>query len=114
MIERRHTNRRDFLHDDVPPDVIYELTNAAEQEEAHVVQLVSPQHKIIAARLSEEAEATQKADPRYLEELRAWTTTDLRRRDGISITAIPRTDEGSELSLWFATSTSLERDGYRG
>ena len=33
MIERRHTNRRDFFDEDVPPDVIYELTTAAEQEE---------------------------------------------------------------------------------
>ena len=34
MIERRHTNRRDFFEENVPPDVIYELTTAAEQEEA--------------------------------------------------------------------------------
>ena len=29
MIERRHTNRRDFFDEDVPPDVISELTTAA-------------------------------------------------------------------------------------
>ena len=32
MIDRRHTNRRDFFDEDVPPEVIYELTTAAEQE----------------------------------------------------------------------------------
>ena len=40
MIERRHTNRRDFIDEDVPPDVIYELTTAAEQEETSLIQIV--------------------------------------------------------------------------
>ena len=61
MIERRHTNRRDFFEENVPPDVIYELTTAAEQEEAALVQIVDPEQKIIAAQLSQEAEAIQSA-----------------------------------------------------
>ena len=71
MIERRHTNRRDFFDEDVPPDVIYELTTAAEQEEASLVQIVEPEHKMVAAQLSREAEAIQNADPRYQAELQA-------------------------------------------
>ena len=49
MIEKRHTNRRDFFDEDVPPDVIYELTTAAEQEEASLVEIRKPEHKVIAS-----------------------------------------------------------------
>jgi hypothetical protein len=96
MIERRHTNRRDFFDEDVPPDLIYELTTAAEQEEASLVQIVESEHKMIAAQLSQEAEAIQNADPRYRAELEAWTTTDLHRADGVPVYAIPHTDASSE------------------
>jgi nitroreductase len=96
VIGRRHTNRRDFFDQDVPPDVIYELTTAAEQEEASLVQIVRPEHKMVAAQLSQEAEAIQNADPRYRAELETWTTTDLHRTDGVPVYAIPHTDERSE------------------
>ena len=96
MIERRHTNRRDFFDEDVPPDVIYELTTAAEQEEASLVQIVEPEDKMVAAELSREAEATQSADQRYQAELEAWTTTDLHRTDGVPVYSIPRSGVSSE------------------
>jgi nitroreductase len=96
MIERRHTNRRDFFDQDVRPDVIYELTTAAEQEEASLLQIVKPEHKVVAAELSQEAEAIQSADPGYRAEIETWTTTDLHRTDGVPVYAIPRTDERSE------------------
>jgi hypothetical protein len=96
MIERRHTNRRDFLDEEVPPDVIYELTSAAEQEEASLVQIVEPEHKMIAAQLSREAETIQNTDPQYQTELEAWTTTDLNRTDGVPVSAIPRTNSRFE------------------
>ena len=96
MIEKRHTNRRDFFEENVPPDVIYELTTAAEREEAVLLQIVDPEQKIIAAQLSQEAEAIQNADARDRAELEAWTTTDLHRTDGVPVYAIPHTDERSE------------------
>jgi hypothetical protein len=96
MIDRRHTNRRDFFDQNVPPDVIYELTTAAEQEEASLVQIVKPEHKMVAAQLSQEAETIQNTDQRYQAELQAWTTTDLHRTDGVPVYAIPHTDEHSE------------------
>jgi hypothetical protein len=99
MIERRHTNRRDFFDEEVPPEVIYELTTAAEQEETSLVQIVKPEHKMVAAQLSREAEAVQAADPRYQAELEAWTTTDLHRTDGVPVYAIPRGDAGSESDI---------------
>jgi hypothetical protein len=96
MIERRHTNRRDFFEEDVPPDVIYELTAAAEAEEASLAQIVEPEQKLLAAQLSQEAEAIQNADPQYRQELLAWTTTDLHRTDGVPVYAIPHDDAHSE------------------
>ena len=114
MIERRHTNRRDFFDEDVPPDVIYELTTAAEQEEASLVQIVKPEQKIVAAQLSQEAEAIQNADARYRAELEAWTTTDLHRTDGVPVYAIPQPMSVPSPRLWFATSTLPERDGCQG
>jgi nitroreductase len=96
QIDRRHTNRRDFFDENVPPDVVYELTTAAEQEEASLVQIVEPEQKLAAAQLSQEAEAIQNADPRYRAELETWTTTDLHRTDGVPVYAIPHTDERSE------------------
>ena len=96
MIEKRHTNRRDFFDEDVPPDVIYELTTAADQEEASLVEIRKPEHKVVAAQLSREAETIQNIDPRYQAELQAWTTTDLRRPDGVPVSAMPRTDSRFE------------------
>jgi nitroreductase len=96
MIDRRHTNRRDFFEKNVPPEVIYELTTAAEQEGASLVQIVEPEQKLAAAQLSQEAEAIQNADPRYRAELENWTTTDLHRTDGVPVYAIPHADERSE------------------
>jgi nitroreductase len=96
QIDRRHTNRRDFFEENVPPDVIYELTTAAEQEDASLVQIVEPEQKLAAAHLSQEAEAIQNADPRYRAELETWTTNDLHRTDGVPVYAIPHTDERSE------------------
>jgi nitroreductase len=95
-IERRHTNRRDFFDEDVPPDVIYELTTAAEQEDASLVQIVEPEHKVVAAQLSREAEIIQNTDPRYQAELQAWTTTDLGRTDGVPVSSIPLTNSRFE------------------
>jgi hypothetical protein len=96
VIERRHTNRRDFFDEDVPSDVIYELTTAAEQEETSLVQIVEPEQKVVAAQLSREAETIQNTDPRYQAELQAWTTTDMRRTDGVPVSAIPHTDSRFE------------------
>jgi hypothetical protein len=96
MIDKRHTNRRDFLDEEVPPDVIYELTTAAEQEDTALLEIVKPEHKIVAAELSRRAEAIQNDDARYRAELQEWTTTDLNRTDGVPVYAIPRTDTGSK------------------
>ena len=51
---------------------------------------------MVAAQLSREAETIQNIDPGYQAELQAWTTTDLRRTDGVPVSAIPQTDSRFE------------------
>ena len=113
MIERRHTNRRDFFDEDVPPDVIYELTTAAEQEEASLVQIVEPEHKMVAAQLSQRPRQSRTPIRAIEQSL----------RHGRPLTSIGPTVSRStqfripmpvpSLRLWFATSTLPERDGCR-
>jgi hypothetical protein len=114
MISRRHTNRRDFFDEDVPPDVIYELTTAAEHEEAFLVQIVKPEQKTVAAQLSQTAEAIQTSEPQYRAELEAWTTTDLGRLTAFRSLQFRVPMPVPSLMLWFATSMLQERDGCRG
>jgi hypothetical protein len=47
------------------------------------------------ARLSQRADDIQNVDPAYRAELRAWTTTDLGRRDGVPTSAVPHVDGSS-------------------
>ena len=114
MIERRHTNRRDFFDEDVPPDVIYELTTAAEHEETVAAAHLDPEHRIIAAQLSQEAEAIQsptRSIARSLRHGRLQTCiepTVFRSMQFRILMPIP------SLRLWFVTSTLPERDGCRG
>lgn len=99
VIERRHTNRRDFFEENVPPEVIYELVTAAEQEEASLASITTPQRKLGVAQLCQEADEIQNADPRYRSELLAWTTDDLHRPDGVPVSAVPHRDASTEADL---------------
>ena len=53
------------------------------------------EHLQSTARLSQLADEIENADPAYRAELRAWTTDDGRRRDGVPAAAVPHTDAGS-------------------
>jgi hypothetical protein len=44
------------------------------------------------ARLSQKASALENADPAYRAEIRAWTTDDPARRDGVAAAAVPQVD----------------------
>jgi hypothetical protein len=79
-IDERRTNRRAYEESEpVPETLIHELMSAAGAEGAHLVPVRSPAHRIIVAELTELAERIEQTDPRYLDELRAWTTDDPRR-----------------------------------
>ena len=83
----------DRLPDATQPDLLARLTVLDEPAPWTPLVRLDP---MIAAQLSQEAEAIQNADARYRAELEAWTTTDLHRTDGVPVYAIPHTDERSE------------------
>jgi nitroreductase len=93
-IERRQTNRRRFGTDPVPAELIDELVAAAEAEGAGLFEIVRPEHRVVTAVLSQQADAEQNADPAYRAELRAWTTDDPNRRDGVPASAVPPAEGG--------------------
>ena len=88
-IDDRHTNRRAFLGEPVPTDVIRELVSAAQAEGAYLLPIVERQQRNATAELSRLADQIQEADPAYLAELGQWTTDDPRRRDGVQAASVP-------------------------
>jgi hypothetical protein len=93
-IERRQTNRRRFASDPVPAELIDELTAAAAAEGAGLFEIARPEHRVVTAVLSQQADAEQNANPAYRAELRAWTTDDPARRDGVPASAVPHAEAG--------------------
>lgn len=95
MIELRRTNRRRFAEDEVPEELVAELVAAAAGEGARLVPITRSVDRISLAVLSQRADAQQNADPGYRAELRAWTTDDARRNDGVPAMAVPHGGPGS-------------------
>jgi len=95
-IELRQTNRRSFADDSVPPDVLRKLISAANAEGAELFPITRPEHRLTTARLSQEADRLENADPAYRAELRAWTSDDPRRLDGVPAAAVPYNGVGAE------------------
>lgn len=91
-IQRRQTNRRRFSSDQVPAELIDVLTAAAAAEDAQLFVISRPEHRVATAVLSRQADAEQNASPGYRAELRAWTTDDPTRRDGVPASAVPHVD----------------------
>ena len=94
-IDARRTNRRAYADEPVPGALVGELVAAARAEGAHLVPVTSAEHRIVVAELTELAERIEQADPRYLDELRAWITNDPRRRDGVQAATIPYAGAGA-------------------
>jgi hypothetical protein len=88
-IEQRHTNRRSFSDEPVPEDVVDALVRAARADCASLMPVVRSEDRIALAQLSQLADALENADPAYRAELRAWTTDDPRRADGVPASAVP-------------------------
>ena len=53
------------------------------------------EHRLTVARLSQRANEIENLNPAYRAELRAWTTDDTRRRDGVPHLAVPHVDGSS-------------------
>jgi nitroreductase len=86
----RQTNRRRFSDVVVSPDLVAHLIEAVSAEQAVLVEVRDLQHRLAVARLSQEADRLQNADPAYRAELRAWTTDDPGRTDGVPALTVPR------------------------
>jgi hypothetical protein len=96
VLELRQTNRRRFSDDEVPESVLESLEKAAAAEGAELFVVRRPEHRVTVAALSQHADAIENLNPAYRAELRAWTTDDPTRRDGVPGTAVPHVDAGSE------------------
>jgi hypothetical protein len=73
----------------VPPAVIYDLVRAARRENGYLIPITTAEHRSAAAELSRLADQIQASDDAYLAELRAWTTDDPRRGDGVQAASVP-------------------------
>ena len=98
-IDRRHTNRRPFFDRAVPADVLRLLTDAASAEAGELFIIRRSEHRLATARLSRQADAIELTDPAYRAELRAWTTTDPHRGDGVLASTVPHVDAGARGDL---------------
>jgi len=89
-ISHRRSNRREYFGDPVPPELSYTLVQAVEAEGARLLELASPNDRALVSRLTKQAEAELLLNPAYRAEIRAWTTDDPRRPDGVQAMSVPR------------------------
>jgi len=94
-LARRRTNRREFIREEVPPEVSYEMANAADEEDTDLFIITSDRQRRTTAELCQQAEREQLKNPHYRAELRTWTTDLLTRDDGVPAMAVPHVDTGS-------------------
>jgi nitroreductase len=87
-IDTRRTNRRRFADDSVPADVVDRLVVAANAEGAVLMPITRAEDRETIARLNQQADQVEVADPAYRAELRAWTSNDPRRLDGVPASAV--------------------------
>jgi nitroreductase len=89
LITVRHTNRRAFADEPVPGALLATVRRVVHAEGA-LVRTVTGRGRAAVAALAQQADAAQLLDPAYRAELRAWTTDDPERRDGVPAVAVPR------------------------
>jgi hypothetical protein len=96
VLELRQTNRREFMDNNVSEDLIATLEDAAAKEGASLFVIRDPDQRLTVATLSQHADAIENLNPAYRAELRAWTTDDPARLDGVPGIAVPHVDAGAE------------------
>jgi hypothetical protein len=96
VLEVRQTNRRQFADEQVPEAVEASLEAAAASEGALLYFVREPHERLAVATLSQRADAIENLNPAYRAELRAWTSDDPARRDGVPSLAVPRVDGTAE------------------
>ena len=90
VLEVRQTNRRQFNDERVPDSVISALQKAAEAEQAFLHIVTDPQERTAVANLSRRADHIENVNPAYRAELRAWTSNEPARGDGVPAHAVPQ------------------------
>jgi hypothetical protein len=96
VIELRQTNRREFAQEEVPEAILDSLQVAAAAEGAMLVPVRDTEARVVVAMLSQRADAIENRNPAYRAELRAWTTDDPGRRDGVPSLAVPHVDGSAQ------------------
>ena len=101
VVELRQTNRRRFADDPVPPEFLELLEAATHAEGAELVVVRDPDQRMAVASLSQHADEIENLNPAYRAELRAWTSSDPGRRDGVPAVAVPHVDgtSGDEVPI---------------
>jgi hypothetical protein len=85
----RRSNRREFGELHLPDAVVDALHVAAHQEGAALQFVTDLDDRLAVAMLAQRAADLQAEDPAYRAELRAWTTADPHRTDGVPAVAVP-------------------------
>jgi hypothetical protein len=88
-IDRRRTNRYTFMGDEPPASLVRALVTSAAEEGSSLEPVISAEHRARLAVLCQHADAVQRTDPAYVDELLAWTTNDARRPDGVQAMTVP-------------------------
>lgn len=78
----------------VPDDVLRGLAAGAATEGALLVPVLEETHRRLLARLAQQADRIQNADPAQRAELRRWTNRRSEDRAGVPVAAGPRVDGG--------------------
>ncbi len=99
VLQSRQTNRRQFSDDEVPAELINVLERAAAEEDGALYVLRSEQDRSAVASLCQRADGIQNVDPAYRAEIRAWTSDEAGRLDGVPAMAVPHVDGHSEDEL---------------
>lgn len=101
VVEVRQTNRRRFADDPVPEVVLDDLETAATAEDSQLIIVRDPDQRRAVAALSQHADDIENLNPAYRAELRAWTSDDPDRRDGVPSVAVPHVtgDSGDEVPI---------------
>jgi len=89
-ISHRRSNRREYFTDPVPPELSYALVQAAAAERAQLLELAASNDRALVSRLTKQADAELTLNPAYRAEVRAWTSDDPRRPDGVQAMSVPR------------------------
>ncbi|MGY1669841.1 Acg family FMN-binding oxidoreductase [Geodermatophilus sp. SYSU D00710] len=91
-VRRRRTNRRRYASDRVPDQVLRVLSAAAAAEDTALVPVAREEDARLLARLLQDADRIQNADPAYRAELRRWTNREPGTGDGVPTSAVPHVD----------------------